>query len=248
MSNNSRDTDSGPARDSEPLSTQKLRPDSALFSKDTTAANSTSPSMVDSPMDSDIEKSADLHPGDPPADTTSDQDVIANNEKNLEDAGDANVATPQAVNPWDPSQFPEGGLEAWTVVLGAACGIWVSFGWINCEHFNERTLRGLVLVILTFVNRHRGVSRILSNTSAEGVHVTRNCVDTLSRGLHDVHWWPCEFPLFLKASVILDKVIVMFRQQRYMLTETHSGLEECTITMAHASSSYWAHSSMSSGS
>lgn len=38
------------------------------------------------------------------------------------------------VNPMmDPSSFPDGGLEAWLVVLGAFCSLFVSFGWINCE-------------------------------------------------------------------------------------------------------------------
>ncbi|KAF2501375.1 MFS general substrate transporter [Lophium mytilinum] len=34
-------------------------------------------------------------------------------------------------NPWHPSQFPDGGLEAWGVVAGAACGMFCSFGWLN---------------------------------------------------------------------------------------------------------------------
>lgn len=32
----------------------------------------------------------------------------------------------------DPSTFPDGGLEAWLVVAGAFCGVFCSFGWINC--------------------------------------------------------------------------------------------------------------------
>ena len=36
-------------------------------------------------------------------------------------------------NPWgDPSSFPDGGLEAWLVVLGCFCSLFVSFGWIGC--------------------------------------------------------------------------------------------------------------------
>ncbi|KAK2734808.1 hypothetical protein FQN57_001458 [Myotisia sp. PD_48] len=35
-------------------------------------------------------------------------------------------------NPMDPSSFPEGGLQAWTVVFGGFCSLFVSFGWINC--------------------------------------------------------------------------------------------------------------------
>lgn len=32
----------------------------------------------------------------------------------------------------DPSAFPDGGLEAWLVVFGGWCSLFVSFGWINC--------------------------------------------------------------------------------------------------------------------
>ena len=31
----------------------------------------------------------------------------------------------------DPSQFPDSGLEAWLVVLGCFCSLFVSFGWIG---------------------------------------------------------------------------------------------------------------------
>jgi hypothetical protein len=43
--------------------------------------------------------------------------------------------TPPAVgvNPWDPSQFPDGGVKAWLVVAGGFCCLFCSFGWINCK-------------------------------------------------------------------------------------------------------------------
>ncbi|MCJ1376027.1 hypothetical protein MMC20_007265 [Loxospora ochrophaea] len=37
-----------------------------------------------------------------------------------------------AVGMIDPSSFPDGGFEAWMVVAGAFCCLFVSFGWINC--------------------------------------------------------------------------------------------------------------------
>ena len=43
------------------------------------------------------------------------------------------AAKPAIVNPWDPSQFPDGGMAAWLVVTGAFCCVFCSFGWINCE-------------------------------------------------------------------------------------------------------------------
>ncbi|KAH9207661.1 major facilitator superfamily domain-containing protein [Leptodontidium sp. 2 PMI_412] len=32
----------------------------------------------------------------------------------------------------DPNAFPDGGFEAWLVVLGGFCAVFCSFGWINC--------------------------------------------------------------------------------------------------------------------
>lgn len=32
-----------------------------------------------------------------------------------------------------PSDPPDGGLEAWLVVVGGFCALLVSFGWINCK-------------------------------------------------------------------------------------------------------------------
>jgi hypothetical protein len=34
---------------------------------------------------------------------------------------------------FDPRDNPDGGREAWLVVLGAFCCMFCSFGWINCE-------------------------------------------------------------------------------------------------------------------
>jgi hypothetical protein len=49
-------------------------------------------------------------------------------------------------NPWDPNAFPDGGTEAWLVVLGAFCAMFVSFGWIGAigvfqEHYQLNQLR-----------------------------------------------------------------------------------------------------------
>ena len=55
-------------------------------------------------------------------------------EKSLTNNEDGrSPAMPVQVNPWDPSQFPDGGLAAWLVVAGAFCCVFCSFGWINCE-------------------------------------------------------------------------------------------------------------------
>ncbi|KAJ4357131.1 uncharacterized protein N0V89_001706 [Didymosphaeria variabile] len=40
--------------------------------------------------------------------------------------------TAQASAGPDPKAFPDGGLEAWLVVMGGFCAVFASFGWINC--------------------------------------------------------------------------------------------------------------------
>lgn len=46
--------------------------------------------------------------------------------------GNPAVSAPEQVNPWHPSQFPDGGKDAWLCLLGAACCLFCSFGWLNC--------------------------------------------------------------------------------------------------------------------
>jgi hypothetical protein len=37
----------------------------------------------------------------------------------------------------NPDDFPDGGFQAWLVVVGGFCAVFCSFGWINCEHWSE---------------------------------------------------------------------------------------------------------------
>ena len=51
-------------------------------------------------------------------------------------ASDGQQAPLRSVPPppaFDPRENPDGGLEAWMVVLGAFCCMFCSFGWINCN-------------------------------------------------------------------------------------------------------------------
>ncbi|KAF1973027.1 MFS general substrate transporter [Bimuria novae-zelandiae CBS 107.79] len=38
----------------------------------------------------------------------------------------------EAIHPWHPSQFPDGGKVAFLCLLGAFCCLFCSFGWLNC--------------------------------------------------------------------------------------------------------------------
>ncbi|RFU28391.1 hypothetical protein B7463_g7956, partial [Scytalidium lignicola] len=64
-------------------------------------------------------------------------------EADLERAGRIPVVPQKGgVNPAD---FPDGGFEAWSVVVGGWCCLFVSFGWINCigifqEYYQENLL------------------------------------------------------------------------------------------------------------
>ncbi|KAH8723922.1 major facilitator superfamily domain-containing protein [Phaeosphaeriaceae sp. PMI808] len=49
-------------------------------------------------------------------------------------------------SPWHPSQYPDGGRDAYLCLLGAFCCLFCSFGWINClgifqNHYQSNQLR-----------------------------------------------------------------------------------------------------------
>lgn len=60
----------------------------------------------------------------------------------------ASLTEPKGPPPggFDPSQFPDGGLQAWLCVLGCFCILFCSFGWINSigvfqEYYQTHQLR-----------------------------------------------------------------------------------------------------------
>jgi len=86
-----------------------------------------------------------------------------------------NLATgPAAVNPWDPSQFPDGGLKAWLVVAGAFCCFFCSFGWINCK---EISLRVKVLDAVLILNRPWCFPGLLSRDFSKRLYCERYLMD-----------------------------------------------------------------------
>ena len=48
---------------------------------------------------------------------------------------------PKPPGAFDPSSFPDGGVEAWLVVSGAFCCLFSSFGWINGEEYTAVAIR-----------------------------------------------------------------------------------------------------------
>ncbi|KAI4254197.1 MAG: hypothetical protein L6R42_007295 [Xanthoria sp. 1 TBL-2021] len=49
------------------------------------------------------------------------------------DVEKASLDAKPAFTGFDPSSFPDGGLQAWLVVSGAFCCLFCSFGWVNCK-------------------------------------------------------------------------------------------------------------------
>lgn len=37
----------------------------------------------------------------------------------------------------NPNDFPDGGFQAWLVVVGGFCAVFCGFGWINCEDLSR---------------------------------------------------------------------------------------------------------------
>ncbi|KAI9822327.1 MAG: hypothetical protein M1827_000045 [Pycnora praestabilis] len=73
-------------------------------------------------------------------------DVEEPPEGDLEEAREKEVqeGKPAMPSPFDPSSFPDGGLDAWLTVLGGFCCLFCSFGWINCvfqEYYQQNQLK-----------------------------------------------------------------------------------------------------------
>ncbi|KAI4210181.1 MAG: hypothetical protein LQ351_006935 [Letrouitia transgressa] len=63
---------------------------------------------------------------------SSDKKSSAADSNVLADLEDDQVESKPPIAGFDPSSFPDGGLQAWLVVSGAFCCLFCSFGWINC--------------------------------------------------------------------------------------------------------------------
>lgn len=53
-------------------------------------------------------------------------------EQNKGDAPAQPAAGPPPGSGWHPSDFPDGGLQAWLVVFGGWCGLFCTFGFVSC--------------------------------------------------------------------------------------------------------------------
>ncbi|KAK5057489.1 hypothetical protein LTR84_011489 [Exophiala bonariae] len=108
----------------------------------TTAAGSPASSVLKVDMQRDAEKNEDEAVAvDPSENKFNSSEKQADSEKAAEEP-----PVPQTFGPMHPSQFPDGGTQAWLVVFGGFIGLVVSFGWINCvgvfqEYYQSNQLR-----------------------------------------------------------------------------------------------------------
>jgi len=102
-------------------------------------------------------------------------------EADLEKGGVIPKSTP-APGGVNPADFPDGGLEAWLVVLGGWCCLFCSFGWINC-------IGRLLQVSVerpSLTTYCRCLSRLLPNAFAQPVLIEYSCVDSFNGSFYDV--------------------------------------------------------------
>jgi hypothetical protein len=67
---------------------------------------------------------------------------------------------PQVDSVQSPECIPDGGLQAWIVVLGGFCCMVCSFGWINCKLQKIPTFE-----VANMAQRHWRIPRLLSKDS-----------------------------------------------------------------------------------
>ena len=82
-----------------------------------------------------------------------------------------------------PGPPPDGGLEAWLVVMGGFCTVFASFGWINCTLYNTSKWHDF---IQTNIHRHRHLPRLLPIQPTQVLLPQHRCLDHIDRNIHDV--------------------------------------------------------------
>ena len=103
-------------------------------------------------------------------------------EADLEKGGEVPkpAVVPGGINPAD---FPDGGLEAWLVVLGGWCCLLSSFGWINVFSSDTNLYKTDFFQAL-----HWRLSGILPAQSAKPIFVFDGLLDSEYGGFYDVLW------------------------------------------------------------
>src|SRR5690349_11742338 len=101
---------------------------------------------------------------------------------------DTEKARGEEPNPEQPkpsADFPDGGLKAWSVVVGAFFGLFVSFGWTNCTSIFPILLRHQ---ITNHEDRRWPLSRVLRSKSVARLVTQHRLMDTSLVDVYDVHY------------------------------------------------------------
>lgn len=95
----------------------------------------------------------------------------------------ASEIKPTSPKPFDPRDNPDGGWEAWSVVLGGYCCLFCSFGWINCmcTSLDRVPLHPAVVLVLTNHCRYRCVPGLLPKQPTERLFLKHNRLDPIMR-------------------------------------------------------------------
>ncbi|KAB8260457.1 major facilitator superfamily domain-containing protein [Aspergillus pseudonomiae] len=121
-------------------------------------AESIEPSPLATPV---FSSSAHLNPEDakpehPHEDIQPGPQTILEDESSKTGDPEKSGATTQSAPAQAPGAPPDGGFKAWMVVLGAFCGLFVSFGWINCigvflDYYKTHQLQDLPTSTVTWI-------------------------------------------------------------------------------------------------
>lgn len=137
---------------------------------------------------SSIQLGNDQEKTQPLEEQTAEQFVQENHDP--EKAGQVTQNAPAAPTP--PSMPPDGGWEAWLVVLGAFCSLFVSFGWINCELPGNLTYDQISRRVRLTKNKCRywRLPGLLPDSSVEEPVSQYSGMGSIIGDVRHVRWWP----------------------------------------------------------
>lgn len=83
-----------------------------------------------------------------------------------------------------PKGIPDGGFQAWRVVLGGFCCMFCSFGWINCKF-----QRAVTFEVANMAQRHWHIPGLLPKDSISKRLSIYNRMDIFDRNLYGLCLW-----------------------------------------------------------
>lgn len=100
---------------------------------------------------------------------------------------ESETVSPEPVSPWHPSQFPDGGKDAWLCLLGVSPS---STLYTNAPSTDHRLVFLLPLRFLRLAKLHGCLPILLSTTPAPRILSQQYRMDRILRDLRHVFPWP----------------------------------------------------------